>query len=226
MTRHLGVPVLARPSATSKAAAWSSSGGYTVSGTGLNGVNLTWCCWAKMTVDRAAYATPLSADSSASVYYSTTFDGVRELRHETQTPTTRSLFNIVVGTWYFIAFVHRTSGVADLYWKAAGGSIQTANRASGSIGPSASSTMRIGVDRFNSWLSGSIAAVKIWTSTALTQAQLDTESATYAATITSNLWANYRFDNGPSTTDSGASGRTLTATGAAATTDTSGPPIT
>jgi hypothetical protein len=222
--RHAGVSSY-RP-ATSKAVAWSSNGGYTVAGTGLNGVNLTWCCWAKMTVDRVAYATPMSCDASATTYYSSTFDSLREFRQETNTITTRSLFNLVVGTWYFIAFVHRTTGVADMYWMPAGGSISTVNRASGSVGPVASSTMRLGVDRFSSWLNGSIAAVKIWTSTALTQAQLLTESATYAATITSNLWANYRFDNGPSTTDSGASARTLTATGAAGTTDNSGPPIT
>ena len=224
--RHLGVPILSTPASTSKAVNWTSSGGYTVAGTGLNGVNLTWCMWFKLVSHSGANMYPLSADSSASVYYITGVDTLREIRHDTQTPVTRSLVNAVVGTWYFVAFVHRTSGVADLYWKPAGGSMATANRASGSLGPAASSTFRLGVDRFNSWINGSIAAVKVWVSTALTQAQLETESQTYAATITSNLWANYRFNNGPSTTDSSANARTLTATGTAGTTDNSGPPIT
>lgn len=223
--RHLAVPPYQSVVAT-QAARWSSSGGYTVAATGLNGTDLTWCCWAKMVVDRVAYACPMSIDSSGSVYYSSTFDSTREFRHETQSSTDRSFTNIVVGTWYFIAYVARTTGSADLYWKAAGaGSLSTTPRASGGARPAASSTLHLAVDRFGSWINGSIAAVKIWTA-ALTSTELTTESATYAATRTSNLWANYRFNAGPSTTDSGPSGRTLTAAGAAATTDTSGPPIT
>lgn len=208
-----------------KAIRFSAAGSYEAASTGLSGVSVSWSCWARMAVDRVNYATILAADNAGANYYSTTTDSVREIRQETNSPITRTFHNMALTTWYFIAFVHNASGVADIYWKAAGGSMNTANRASGSIGPAASTTFRIGRDGFNSWFNGSIAAVKIWTA-ALNSTEIAAEADKYSPVRTSNLWANYTFRNGLQTNDESGNGRTLTSVGTAPTEDTSGPPIT
>jgi hypothetical protein len=138
-----------------------------------------------------------------------------------------SAFNFTVGTWAFVAAtIDRTGSESWVYYADAPATTLTREFAFGN--PSShlldGNTFTIGGDGFGDPWAGSIAAVKVWNAV-LTQAELTTEAAKYAPQRSANLWAAYKFDTGPQTTDDSSNGRTLTAVGTP-TLDSSGPPIT
>ena len=200
---------------------------YTRSASGLN-ADMSWCCWAKLAVNRATYSMILSSDNAGSNYYASGAgaDGTGYGRIMTGGDTSFFGKAFTVGAWVFIGAVHGSAVTDQMYWRLPGdSSISAANGSdSASSGLFDANTFYIGDWGFSSWWNGSIAAVKIWTA-ALTQSEIDAERSTYAAVRTSNLWAAYSFRNGVQTTDDSGNSRTLTQTGTPIL-DSSGPPIT
>lgn len=205
-----------------------TSGKYSRSATGL-ATNFTWTCWAKMAVSRGTYSQMLAQDNAGGNYYQfgATSTGTVLGRDGTSGAGVNTGVTIPIGTWMYIGCVNDTAGGGtDIFgWKIAGGSWTTYAQSPGVTvtGPADANTFYIGSNGFNNWFNGSIAAVKVWT-VALTDAELQAEAATYAPVKTSGLWANYKFNAGPQTTDDSGNGRTLTAAGTP-TLDSSGPPI-
>jgi hypothetical protein len=205
---------------------------YSRSASGL-GASFTITFWAKIAVDRNALSCFFCQDNAASNYYmiSTLADGTTLRRDTSGGGNVSSGVSMAVGTWFFVGCVNDTSagpGTDIFGWKIAGGSWTTAvtNANQAVSGPADANTMYLGGDGFGTsdFLNGSLAAVKIWT-VALTEAEIQAEAATYAPVKTANLWANYKFNAGPQTTDDSGNGRTLTQAGTPVL-DSSGPPIT
>ena len=225
--RHLGIPYYAPAGGAVRFDAVGDK--YSRSASGLAGT-FTWTCWVKPVVDRNTYTSFIAQDNAGANYYfiGTLSDGTTISRDATSAAGVSSGVSMTLGTWYYVACVNDTAGGGtDIFgWKPAGGSWATALLGSGvtATGPSDSNTFYIGNSGFSDWFNGSIAAVKIWT-VALTEAELQAEAATYAPVKTSGLWANYKFNAGPQTTDDSGNGKTLTA-GGTLTLDSSGPPIT
>jgi hypothetical protein len=203
---------------------------YSRSASGL-GTNFTWTFWVKLASNRAMSTYIMCQDNAASNFYfiSTLADGNTLRRDTTGGGSVSSAYAMPVGTWIFVGCVNDTGAGADIFgWKPAGGSWATAVTGGGVTvtGPSDSNTLNLAQNGYGTtnWLDGSLAAIKIWT-VALTDAELQAEAATYAPVKTANLWANYKFNAGPQTTDDSGNGRTLTQTGTPVL-DSSGPPIT
>jgi hypothetical protein len=224
--------------ASSKAAAAAGGGAvrfsasnhrYTRSASGLSG-NQSWTFWAKLGVDRDTYSIMIGQDNAGSNYYQVQLgaNGTVLGRDSTSGGSANSAYDMVVGTWVFVATVNDTGAGTDIFgWHPAGGSWSTVALGAGVTitGPADANTLYIGSSGFSNWFNGSIAAVKIWNAV-LTVGELQAERDTYAAVKTSGLWANYKFNAGPSTTDDSGLGKTLTAGGGSPALDSSGPPIT
>jgi Concanavalin A-like lectin/glucanases superfamily len=203
---------------------------YSRSATGLGASDFTFACWVKLQVDRNAFGAIIAADNQPTdsqefgVNASGTALGVFSSGGDTF--QTAGTYDLVVGTWTFIARTFQTAVNGHIYKAVSGaGSLTEAtNQPNHTVAIADSWTFCIGADGSPNWVNASIAAVKVW-SASLSSSELLTEMATYAPTRTSNLWAAYSFRNGPQTTDDSSNGRTLTQTGTP-TLDASGPPIT
>lgn len=198
---------------------------YSRSASGLNmSTNITICAWVKVVVDRNSFSIPIGSHSSGTSYVQFGFgSNGTNLVVGAATGGITSTFDATVGTWTFIALVFYTAANDELWW----GTVAPLSSNVGGIAGTSfadANTLYLSDDGFGSWFNGSIAAVKIWTA-ALTQTELQTEMLKYAPQRTSNLWAAYKFNAGPQTTDDSGNGRTLTQTGTPIL-DASGPPIT
>jgi Concanavalin A-like lectin/glucanases superfamily len=215
-------------SSANKAVRFDATGmGYDRSASGLESSALwTICGWVKIMVDRNDYSQFFGFDSSTDYNFLWAPSDGTSLKKESGSSGFIMVSGAVVGDWYFLCQVHVSDTDGALYWAHAGDSSLSVQTPQASFGGAilSGSSLRIARDRFGTWLNGSIAAVKIW-STSLTSTEVTAEWSKYSPVKTSNLWANYKFDNGPQTTDDSGNGRTLTVTGTPVT-DTSGPPIT
>jgi hypothetical protein len=202
---------------------------YTRAASGL-GSSFTWCAWIKIGVDRNSYSFFLTQEAGGNGFW-TGFknDGTTFYFDCVSGGGGDSATSFTVGSWYFVAVVNNAvgGGADPIYWKLAGaGSLSTVAPQTGNIvGPSDANTLHVGADASGNFFNGSMAAVKMW-SAVLTQAELDAESATYDAVRTTNLWAVYKFDAGPSLVDASPNARSLTAGAGTPALDAAGPPIT
>lgn len=120
--------------------------------------------------------------------------------------------------WYFVALSH--NGSADFLYTntEAGTGVKTAATTMTSL-VSTAFTM----STTNGGTVQDYALVRIW-SAALTQSELDSESASATTVRTSNLWASYAFATvAGALTDGSGNGRSLTSTGSPVRTPTNGP---
>jgi hypothetical protein len=181
----------------------------------------TVCCWAKIVVDRNTWSTIWTLDNTSALSFAaeTATDGTMlNLWHGS---TERNIQQLVVGTWYKLAYV--VSGTtATVYIAAEGGNLAAV--AAGAYAAFSPLTFDIGNMRRNGeFLNGAVAAVKLWDA-ALNTTELAAEFTQYEAVRTTNLNRSYTFFNGPTLTDRGPNARTLTA-GSTAATDTAGPNV-
>ena len=200
---------------------------YSRSASGLNtSTSITWCCWVKLAANRGTYSMVLASDNASANYVqlATRSDGVSYSLLSTSGGA-NSAYTFPVGTWVFIAATMDISGGNDYLYRAQAPATTLSNDFIFTLptGWNDANTFYIGNGGYGDWLNGSVAAVKIWTA-ALTQTELETEMTSYAPVRTANLWAAYKFDAGPQTTDDSGNGRTLTSAGTP-TLDSSGPPI-
>ncbi|GII63535.1 hypothetical protein Skr01_36200 [Sphaerisporangium krabiense] len=190
------------------------------------GVQTQWAlaCWAKISVDRNVTSTIWSLGSNSvfdAFTLETDSDGTTAavLDYEAEQETgTRAL---TAGTWYYWAvLVNGTSGT--VLSRAAGDSSFTVSTWTGGNAGLTLTNLYLG-NRFGSdWLNGALAAVKLWSGAALSQAELEAEAWSYLPRRTANLAAWYPLTRAETVDYSGA-GRTLSGGSGAATED--GPPI-
>lgn len=209
----------------------ASTDKYSRSATGLGASNFTLCCWVKLQVDRNSFGAIIGCDNGGSGYNSFGVNASGTALGVFTTGgdlfQTAGTFDLVVGTWTFVARVFTVGSTGHIYMapSGAGSLTEAVNPPGGTTSLNDAWSFFIGTDGFGSnWMNASIAAVKVWTA-ALTAAELLAEMPYYSPVRTSNLWANYTFYNGPQTNDESGNGRTLTV-GGTLTTDTAGPPIT
>lgn len=197
---------------------------YSRASFGLGAGDATICGWQKMAVDRGTYSFGIGIDNGGSNYIQLGASNTgKNLAASGSSGGMASGYDMVVGTWVFVALVYRASGTDDLFWAVAPAT--TLSVVSASItGLNTTSALWIGGDGFSDWFNGSLAAVKMW-SAALSQAQLEAELPKRSAQLATNLHASYEL-NGPSLVDSSPNGRTLTAGAGSPALDSSGPPIT
>jgi hypothetical protein len=213
-----------------QAARFDASGDfYSRSATGLGGQPFTVCCWVKLAVDRNAFGMVIGMDNGSTYNsFGVNATGTRLGSISTAGDQFTSGYDLVVGTWTFIANVHTSSGSATNlhYWQTEGQSTLNTlvSPFSVSTNPLDAWTFYIAKDGFNSWVNASVAQVRVWTAS-LSAVELLAEYHATTPARTSNLWAAYSFAAGLQTTDDSGNGRTLTAAGTL-TTDTSGPTIT
>ena len=197
------------------------------SGLTLASTSITWCCWAKLAVDRDFYSFVLASDNAGSNYVQFGADATgTHFYMSSNSGGGGSSYDFVVGKWAFIAAVMDKSGTAPLLFHAEAGTPTLSSSWIFTLpaGFLDTNTFYIGCDGFGSGWNGSIAAVKVWNA-ALTQVELQTEMSKYAPVRTANLWAAYKLNNGPQTTDDSGNGRTLTQVGTPIL-DAAGPPCT
>jgi hypothetical protein len=222
-----GVVASAHGAPPGGAVAFGSGKKYTRSASGLNlaSTSLTWCAWARMDAPNT-YAMVLASDDASSHYcqFGVSGDGVSFFCSNFGNAAS---FDFTTGTWAFIAAtIDRTGSESWLYYANAPATTLAREFAFGNPASHLldTNTFSIGGDGFGDPWAGSVAAVKVWNAV-LTQAELTAEAAKYAPVRTANLWAAYKFNAGPQTTDDSGNGRTLTQVGTP-TPDASGPPIT
>jgi hypothetical protein len=224
-TDWIAMVVILVPSVSS-AARWTNAGaqGYDVLAVGLGAGNWTVCGWFKL-ASVLGDVPFLAIDHASGGYIQIVMDsGGTTLKRDTSV-SGQNFVAMAINVWYFAAMTW-ISGTNDRnYYMVAGAGTPTELTYS-AVDPTIADTwaFRLATNKFGSRGPVSIAAVKAWT-TALTQAEINAEVSTYAPVKTANLWANWTFASGASTTDNSGNGHTLTLTGAVAT-DNSGPPIT
>lgn len=187
--------------------------------------NLTFACWAKITLDRNAQSTIFAIDGGdlACVLLLTDSTGTNTFIYHNGGFNPLSGLTGVVGTWYKLAYV-RNGTVGTFYFAAAGSLLGNIVGTAAAFTPT---EVSIGACRRTAaaqFFNGSVAAVKVWTA-ALTAAELEAEFTQYNPMRRTNLQRYYSFANGPQTNDESGNGFTLTAGAGALTTDTAGPPI-
>jgi hypothetical protein len=178
----------------------------------------TFCCWVKISVDRNTYVTALnlhSGASSNSATFETSSNGTTwECLFDNGNDQT--VVAATVGTWHFLALTVSGTTIRT-YHKPLGASITQATTAT--VSASAVSAAQFWLGEWpdtGQWLNGCLTGVKLWLGTALTQAELDAESAQLMPVRTANLAAAYPLQVAE-TTDYSGNGRTLTTTGSPAT---------
>jgi hypothetical protein len=198
------------------------------SGLNLTSTSITWCAWAKIAVDMNFYSWVLSSDDASANYVQFGADATGTHYYmSSNAGGGSSAYDFVIGKWVFIAAVIDKTGTAPyLYHAEAPATTLTQDGYMFTLpaGFNDANTFYIGNGGFNNPWNGSIAAVKVWNAV-LTTTELQTEMTKYAPQRTANLWAAYKLDKGPQTTDDSGNGRTLTQVGTL-TLDTAGPPCT
>lgn len=122
-------------------------------------------------------------------------------------------------TWYRVALV--VNGANATFYRSAAGSALGSASATDFTTPATPNEWFIGDDRYDEFLNGRMAAVKVW-SAALTQAEVEHELGQYVPVRTANLLRFHPFVKAETTDYSGA-GNTLS--GGSGTTTEDGPPI-
>lgn len=182
----------------------------------------TICAWVKVSVDRNDESTFFELGGGGTAYIvQTTSDGVTPQLFQTGAYKSINGGALTVGNWVFFGLsVNGTNGL--VVRREYNGSPFTTTTWTDGVAVTAT-TLRLGESVFTAeWLNGSIAAVKLWTGGALTQAELEQEAWTYMPQRTTNLTAWYPFTV-TGTADYSGGGNTLSGGTGAVTED--GPPI-
>ena len=178
----------------------------------------SFCCWVKLSSDRNDYANIWYLDGNnadGEIFVSTDSDGTTLLISDSATPL--NLGTLTIGTWYFIGYARTNTARAAYIGTQSGGTLtkvsntETKNRntAYGSSG-----RVYLTNDIYSEWLDGEMAYARVWTTVALSDAEMDAEWRSTTAVRTSNLWAAYALAAAASAaTDSGPNGYTLTVGG-------------
>jgi concanavalin A-like lectin/glucanase superfamily protein/putative tail protein len=122
-------------------------------------------------------------------------------------------------TWYHVAIVSTAgAGVKKVYLNGIEVISVTANA------PASSDTLYIANNGFSQWFDGRICALKIW-ETALTQAEIQAEMATYSLIKTDSVWGHYQMQSaGLTLVDESGNGHNIPAGNDGGTVE-DGPPI-
>lgn len=199
--------------------------------TGLpSATTFTWTFWFAIDTDRNTFSTPVSVDAGTGsyVYLQTDNDGTT-LKLWDSNGVQITIQNLTVGTWYFIAVSRNGTGANTSIYHAAATEAALTAQTGETVDVSFTATnLRIGASPFsNEWLNGRIAALKIWSGAALTQAEIENERFQYLPHRTANLHAFYPFLEGGAVAgaqqDFSGAGNTLTGGTNSATAD--GPPV-
>lgn len=182
----------------------------------------TVLCWVRIVNDRNDYSNAIHIQGSFGRKVALAFDSdgatLRALDDELAGPTSGTA--LTVGAWYATAATVNTA-TCNLYWGTSASGLSN-NTDTGFVpDTSAGATMYLGSNPFDFWLDGELANVKVYDA-ALSQAEIETELASYTVTRTANLLHCYSFQGG-ALTDSSGNGNTLTA-GSTSTTAVDGPP--
>jgi Concanavalin A-like lectin/glucanases superfamily len=174
----------------------------------------SFCCWVKISVNRATWTTAINLNSGAA-NNSATFES------NSNGNTWECLFDngndqgmvtATVGDWYFLAASINGTTV-NTYVKPLGGSISNSSTATIAASGVTASQFWLGEwPDLGQWLNGCLAGVKLWLGAALTQTELDTEAGQLMPVRTANLKCAYPLETA-STTDASGNGFTLTASG-------------
>lgn len=131
-------------------------------------------------------------------------------------------FPMTTGTWYFVG-VSLDAGAGIFTFRAADSATWSTHTWTGGQSSHNAFIFRLGTSTgTQEWLNGCVAAVKGWIGTALTEAQLQNESWSYAPKELTNFTFWYPFLT-PETTD--YSGNAYTLSGGSGTTSEAGPPV-
>lgn len=156
----------------------------------------TWCFWVVLDVDRNTWSTALSQhiDTSNYTHIQTDEDGVTLTLFDSAS-TQIAIQALTVGTWYFVAVSRNGTGANTNIYRAAAGaaslSAQTGQTLNSNFTPT---VLQVGESAFGSeWLNGRIAAVKIWSGVALTQAEIEAEWRQQCPVRFANLNSFYPF---------------------------------
>ena len=197
------------PITGSVAARRANSGRYYVSAGSLAASDFTTCGWFKLQATASGTnSTMIGADAGSSSYW-VVFVASGVLQIDTNGGTLNTGYAPTVDTWYFVADSYvESTGIHTLRIAPDGGSMSTFTSVA-LDGIEGGENLFVGGNGFTAWFEGSIAAVKVWDA-ALSGTELADERTSYAAVRTADLWAEYRFDSEPFTTDTSGNGRTLT----------------
>lgn len=178
----------------------------------------SWCGWVKLKADRNDfqclwYLNGNNADGE--IFMSTSNDGTTlEL---TDSATALILGTLPIDAWRFIAYQRTNTGRAAYIGSEAGGALtkvsntETKNR---NTAYGSSAGIQLFNDIYSEWANAELALVRVWTSVALSDAEIDAEYRSPTPVRTSGLWADYRLvAAATATTDSSGNARTLTAGG-------------
>jgi hypothetical protein len=203
------------------------------SGPPLLSTGATFCFWCRIAVDRNDFSTFLRIHAGAVPGTTTVLNvatgaggdvpSIFTVGGSVVGPTT-----FVLGKWYYVQVtvaipIDVTVGTIFVTDPDTG----TTQSASGTIDTSLTPTgLTIGgrsAEDASEWSNCNLGRLRLWSSV-LTQTERDTERQALDAVRTSNLWADYRLDGANQLNDTSGNARHLT-TGATATSDASGPPI-
>jgi hypothetical protein len=180
-------------------------------------------CWMKVSVDRNAISTVWCVDNGGGDYIRlcTTTDGTT-LMVADDVGNLHTLASAGVNTWQYVGFSMNGANATVVMQAANAATPSAFTWANGS--PSQNlATLEIGDGVFDTqFLNGCVAAFKIWTGVALTQAELEAEALQYLPQRTNGLAAWYPFLRAE-TADHSGNGRTLS--GGTGTSTEDGPPI-
>ncbi|MBX6386798.1 MAG: hypothetical protein IRZ07_28110, partial [Microbispora sp.] len=181
-------------------------------------------CWVRLVVDRDSYSTPWSVDNGTSDCWvvQTALDGTTLVVLDDGGTSRGSAVTLSTGVWYFVAVAINGSNGTFMVQAETAATPTVSTWSNGSANVNAA-TLRIGDSPWGGdWWNGNLAAFKLWTGAALSQAELLNEAFTYRPQRTANLKAWYPFVRAE-TTDYSGQGQTLTGGSGATTED--GPPI-
>lgn len=123
---------------------------------------------------------------------------------------------LVANTWQHLALVRSSDTSLVVYVNSSSVLTNTGNISARSVNAARIVLGRNGSDA--NTFQGAHGYTKLWAGTALTTGEITTESEYRNAQVTTNLYANWKFQTDASaTTDSSSNGRTLTLVGAAVT---------
>jgi hypothetical protein len=173
----------------------------------------TVCCWCKLSADRNAVSAMWEISNAAA--------GTEAIMETMSDGTGMGLFNqsgtqlfnqpMTVGTWYWFGCAVNGVNGTCLVRALNATSFTVYSWSTGSATVNAQTVwLAEAAGLFpGEWMNGCLAAVKIWTGAALTQAELEAEAWTYRPRRTANLRGWYPLLR-TETTDYSGGGRTLT----------------